>query len=98
MGSTRQKAVVVAFLAVCDDTSHAGSMDPQRAHFLDEEDTVARLFLQEVSIGDNEPTCKNNIATVLSWLTAAYKNAVTAIYREPIFLMNRTKCQTGFNR
>jgi hypothetical protein len=41
MGS-RQKAVK-AFLAVCDD--HAGSMDPRRAHFLDEQDAVALLFL-----------------------------------------------------
>jgi hypothetical protein len=52
MGS-RQKANKV-FWAVSDD--HAGLMDPPGAHFLDEQDAVALLFLQEVSIGDNERT------------------------------------------
>jgi hypothetical protein len=44
-----QKAVK-ALLAVCLMTPHAGLTDPWRAHFLDEEDTVAGLFLQHVSI------------------------------------------------
>jgi hypothetical protein len=55
----RQKAIKV-FLAVCDD--HAGSMDPRQAYFLDEQDAVALLFFQEVAIGDNERTYKNNRA------------------------------------
>ena len=38
-----------------------------RAHFFDEKGKVARLFLQYGSIGDNEPTCKNNRATWLFW-------------------------------
>ena len=62
MGS-RQKALK-AFLAVCDD--HAGLMDPRRAHFLDDQDAVALLFLRYVSIGGNERTCKNNRATGLN--------------------------------
>jgi hypothetical protein len=33
-------------------------MDPPRAYFLDEQDAVARLLLQKVSVGDNECTCK----------------------------------------
>jgi hypothetical protein len=92
-----QKAVK-ALLAVCLMTPHAGLTDPWRAHFLDEEDTVARLFLQHVSIGDDEPTCKNHRATGLSSLCEASKNAFTAICREPIFLINTTKCQTPFFR
>jgi hypothetical protein len=42
-------------------------MDPRQAHFFDEQDAVALLLLQEVSIvGDNERTCKNNRATGLN--------------------------------
>jgi hypothetical protein len=39
------------------------------AHFRDEKVAVARFFLQEGSIGYNEPNCKNNRATLLCWLS-----------------------------
>jgi hypothetical protein len=47
------------FLAVCDNNILDRLIPGGAAHFLDEQDAIALLFLQEVSIGDNGHTYKN---------------------------------------